>query len=134
MNLSGETQSIIAGALFDFIEHLGSQPKTVTAGEDLPKPDLFEVLSKWAQERTFDMEVADEMGWSKFSGDADDIRVLATETKQLGPRIGGALRSFTEYATLAESEDFESVLLKWASKTGLQIHDPQHRWSSIWWG
>ena len=133
MNLSSGTQSLIAGALFDFVAHLTTKPKAIKAGATEEVYDIQEALLKWAQERKLDLEFADVQGWSKFASEADDIRVLAEETKKLGPRIAGALASFAEFATLAENPDLENVLLKWATKTGLEIHDPQARWSTLWW-
>ena len=133
MTLSSGIQSLISGALFDFVGHLTTKPKTVKAGTSEEEVyDIRDALLKWAEERKLDLEHADVRGWSKFAVE-DDIRNLAEETKKVGPRIAGALTSFAEYAMLAESPDLENVLLKWATKTGLEIHDPQMRWSSIWW-
>jgi hypothetical protein len=129
MNLSSGTQSLIAGALFDFVAHLTTLPKTLQAAASEEVYDIDEVLGKWATERELDLERADVRGWSNFTSDADDIQVVGDEPTLLGPRIAGALRSFAEYAALADSPDLENVLFKWASKTGLQIHDPQRRWN-----
>lgn len=130
MNLSSGAQSLITGALFDFIGYLTTRPKTIKAGEKEPVYDLHEALTKWAKERKLDLQKADVQGWAKVA-ETMDLRTLAEETKQVGPRVAGALRSFVEYA--AETSDVESALLKWASKTGLEIHDPQPQWSFLGW-
>jgi len=134
MNLSSGTQSLIAGALFDFVAHLTTTAKTIQTGAAEAAEEVYDIreaLLQWAHERQLDLEVADIRGWSKFASDTDDLRILAEETKRLGSCIAGALASFAEFATLAESPDLEKVLHKWSTKTGLEIHNPQSRWSSL---
>lgn len=124
MTLNSGLQSLISEALFDFVGHVSTKQKDSNTEVSQKPPDIRDVLFKWADERELDLEEADVQGWAKFTPGEEGLTVLVNEPKTVEPRIAGALASFAEYAALAQSPDLENVLLKWATKTGLEIHDP----------
>ena len=132
MNLSSGTQSIIAGALFDFMGHLTTLPKTIKTGDIHTPHDLLNVFTVWAKERGLNIEKAMVQDWDTLPGQVT-LASLATSGGADEGRIAGALVSYLDYLRVAETDDYEGTLLRWASKTGLEISNPQERWSSVWW-
>lgn len=133
MDLSSGTQSLIAGALIDFVGHLTTLPKPIKTGGDEPVYDVHDELTRWAHLRGFplaDVEVKHD--WDKTAS-VKSLGDLLGQSRDEPQRIAGALVSFAEFVRVAETSDFEKALLKWATKTGLEIHDPQPRWSALWW-
>jgi len=59
------TNKKIAGALFDFVGYLTSMEKAITFGCKYNVPEALECLSKWAEERKFDLDDADVKNWNK---------------------------------------------------------------------
>jgi len=132
MNLSSGTQSIIAGALFDFMGRLTTLPKTIKTGDVHTPHDLLDVFTVWAKERGLSIEKAMVQDWDTLPGEVT-LASLSSTDGLAERRILGALVSYLDYLRVAETDDYEGALLRWASKTGLEISNPQERWSSVWW-
>ena len=132
MNLSSGTQSLIAGALFDFMGHLTTRPKVVKTGETQTPHDLLETFSIWAKERGLNIEKAMVEDWNMLPGQVTLASVAGSDDNEQR-RIAGAPIDFVDFVKVAETDNYEKALLQWASKTGLEIHDPQARWHSQWW-
>lgn len=132
MNLSTGTQSLIAGAIFDFMGYLTSRPKTVEAGDTHNPTPVLDLFTEWAAERGLSTEHAMVQDWNTLPGEVT-IASLAGDRGDEPRRIAGALVSFVDYLRVAETDDYENALLRWASKTGLEISNPQERWASSWW-
>jgi len=132
MNLSSGTQSLIAGALFDFIGHLTTRPKTIRSGASEAVYDIQDALVHWAAERGLGLDEAMVQDWNTQPGQVT-IASLAGGDQDERRRIAGALVDFAAFAEVAGAEDPEKAALQWATKTGLEIHDPQRRWQSTWW-
>lgn len=133
MNIDLGTQSLIAGAVFDFAAHLTCLPKTVRVGATETVYDVLEELQKWAFARQLELDNADVMGWSKAAS-APTLEDLASSAKVTRRRISGALHSFARYVASTGSSDYERLLVRWASVSKLSIHDPQRAWAAHWWG
>jgi hypothetical protein len=135
MQLSQGTQSLIAGALVDFVGYLTTQSKAVTAGASETVYDLHDAFFTWASKRRFDIEKAQpDHHWDKKQASEATLEDLVNEGNDSPGRIAGALMSFMAYCKVAQTEDFEGAVLKWATKTGLDLSNPQHRWHAQWWG
>ena len=132
MNLSSGTQSLIAGAIFDFMGYLTTRPKTVAAGATENPTPVLDHFTVWAKERGLNIEKAMVQDWNTLPGQVTIASVANADGVEEG-RIAGALVSYVDYLRAAETNDYEEALLRWASKTGLEVSNPQERWSSIWW-
>ena len=133
MQLSQGTQSLIAGALFDFVGFLTTNSKTIKAGASEPVYDVHDALMSWADQRRFDLEKAQpDIHWDKKAVQLT-LEDLVNEGEDAPRRIAGALISFVAFCKVAETEDYENAVLRWATKTGLDISNPQGRWHAQWW-
>jgi hypothetical protein len=134
MNLSSGTQSLIAGAIIDFVGYLTTRPKTIKAGANDLVYDIHDALVRWATERKLDLDHADPIKWNvtKTASEAT-LHDLFDNGQENPRRIAGAVVSFVEFVHTAGTTDYENAFVKWASKTGLEIHDPQERWAAHWW-
>lgn len=132
MELSSGTQSIITGALVDFVGHLTALPKRVKAGVE-PRYDLHDELFRWADQRGLPLEkIPAKTDWDKTASDMT-LEALVNDGHNTSVRIAGALKSYIEFVREAKTREFEEAFVKWATMTGLQIHDPQMRWAAHWW-
>lgn len=132
MNLSSGTQSLIAGAIFDFMGHLTTLPKTIKTGETHTPHDLIATFQAWADTRGLNIERAMVEDWNTLPGQVTLASVSGSDDEEQR-RIAGALVNFMDFVKIAGTDDYEKCLLQWASKTGLEIHDPQARWHAKWW-
>lgn len=130
MNLDLGTQSLIAGAVFDFAAHLTGLPKTIRVGETQPVYDVLEELQRWAFTRELELDGADVEGWGKTAAVMTLADLVPTRSRR---RIAGALVSFAKFAAESGSRDYESLLVRWASSCALSIHDPQRAWATGDW-
>jgi hypothetical protein len=129
MALSANTQSLIAGALFDFVGHLSSIPKTAQLGSSERSPYAYapsEELKKWAYKRGLDLKSANS-DWNKHSGEIT-LEMLANEGADNLHRVTGALQAFAQDFTTKDTENPENFLRKWATRHKLELSNPQHRW------
>ena len=132
MNLSSGTQSIVAGALYDFVGHLTTLPTTIKAGASETVYDVFDTFKAWAMKRGLDIDKAMVEDWNVLPGEVTLASLTgggATEQK----RISGALMSYIEYVKVADTTNYEDAMLRWATKTGLTLSNPQPRWSMSEW-
>jgi hypothetical protein len=133
MNLSSGTQSLIAGALVDFVAHLTTLPKTIKAGASEEVYDVRDELLRWADSRGMPLErVEAKMDWDKTAS-VVTLEMLASGGQDGPERIAGALASYVDFVRATEATNYEEAFVKWATKTGLEIHDPQLRWAAHWW-
>jgi hypothetical protein len=132
MALELGTQSLIAGAIFDFAAHLTTLPKTIRVGTEETVYDVLEELQRWAFDRRLDLDGADVTGWNKAAA-VTTIEDLAYEGAAVRRRISGALHSFANFTVSSKSQDYENLLVRWASDHKLAIHDPQRAWMMHWW-
>lgn len=132
MNLSSGTQSIIAGAVFDFAAWLTTRPKTVRAGAEEEASPMVDLLEGWASERGLSLDNAMVQDWNTQPGQVTLASLSGADDEQMR-RVAGAVVDFADYLRAAASDDYENTLLRWAAKTGLEIHDPQPRWHSSSW-
>jgi len=133
MNLSSGTQSLIAGALYDFAAHLTTLPKTIRAGGAEPVYDVHEALQRWAHMRGLDLDGVDpDLDWSKTAGEIT-LESLVSDGHDARERIAGALRDFAGHVRSTGARDYGDALVRWATKTGLSLSSPQHRWAAHWW-
>lgn len=132
MNLNSGTQSIIAGALFDFMGHLTTLPKTIQAGASETPYDVMDAFKAWAHDRGLNIEKAMVQDWNTLPGEVT-IASLASTGAVEQRRIAGALLSYVNYVKAADTYEYEDTMLRWASKTGLSLANPQHRWSMGEW-
>jgi hypothetical protein len=132
VNIDLGTQSLIAGAVFDFAAHLTTLPKTVRVGGAEPVYDVLAELERWAFQRNLVLDDADVQGWDKTAS-SPTLEALARSGDTNRRRIGGALRSFAKFAVNSNSTDFENLIVRWASSYKLAIHDPQRAWAAHWW-
>lgn len=130
MNLDLGTQSLIAGAVFDFAAHLTALPRTVRVGAKEPVYDVLSELERWAFQRNLDIEEADVVGWNKAAAVATLEDLVSTPIKR---RVAGAVRSYAEFIVASGSTDYENTLVRWATTCKLSIHDPQRAWSTKDW-
>ena len=133
MNLNTGTQSIIAGALFDFAAWLTTQP-SLKVGASEPAGVMVVMLQRWARERHFNLDEieANVSSWDKTASvvTLDD---LMNEGYDMPQRIAGALRHFVAFVEESAMTDYPKALLRWATKTGLEVSNPQKRWLAHWW-
>jgi hypothetical protein len=127
MNLSSGTQSLIAGALYDFAAHLTTLPKTIKAGGAEPVYGVHEALQMWAHKRGLDLNAVDP-DWSKTAGEVT-LESLVQDGRDARARIAGALYDFTEYVRSTNAKNSEDALVRWATRTGLSLASPQPRWA-----
>lgn len=135
MNLSSGTQSLIAGALFDFMGRLTTRSKILEMGATKNTQPVLDVFKVWAKERGLNIDKAMVEDWNTLPAQVTIASVANADGVEEG-RIAGALVSYVEYlqaAEAAETDDYEGAFLRWASKTGLEVSNPQKRWSSVWW-
>ena len=132
MNLSSGTQSIIAGAIFDFMGHLTTLPKTIKAGGSETPYDVMDAFKMWAHTRGLDIEKAMVQDWDTLAGEVT-LAALASTGATEQRRIAGALLSYVEYVQVADTSRYEDAMLRWASKTGLTLANPQPKWSMTEW-
>lgn len=132
MNLSSGTQSIIAGALYDFMGYLTTRPKSMVTGAAETPHDILEHFQTWADERGLSLEKAMVQDWNTQVGEIT-IASLASGGAVEQRRIAGALLSYVDFLRVAQTSDYEKAMLRWASKTGLTIANPQPRWSLAEW-
>jgi hypothetical protein len=130
MNLDLGTQSLIAGAVFDFAAHLTALPKTIRVGETQPVYDVLEELQRWAFARELEIDDADVEEWSKRAAVTTLEELVSRSSRR---RIAGALVSFAKFAAKSGSRDYENLLVRWASSCALSIHDPQRSWAAEDW-
>ena len=57
------THQLIAGALYDFMGRLTSQPDEITLSSHHEPHRLLEIFSEWAAERRLNVEDADVQHW-----------------------------------------------------------------------
>lgn len=133
MNLSSGTQSLIAGALYDFAAHLTTLPKTIKAGGSEPVYDVHDALQHWAHDRGLDMTaITPDLEWNRIASEPT-LESLVSEGKDVGARIAGALASYADHVKSSGTTRYEDALVQWASRTGLSLASPQHRWAAHWW-
>jgi hypothetical protein len=132
MNLNSGTQSLIAGAIFDFMGYLTTRPKTVEAGATQNPTPILDHFTTWAAERGLSIEKAMVQDWNTLPGQVTLASVAGADDDEQR-RIAGALVDFVEFVKLAGPEDPEKAVIQWATKTGLEIHNPQQRWHAKWW-
>jgi len=96
-----------------------------------PTPALDE-LQTWAYKRGLDIETAQVQDWATQPGEVTLAMVASSGSVQQS-RITGALVDFAQYADLDGTKDRESVFMRWATKTGLTIANPQPHWNFKQW-
>jgi hypothetical protein len=131
--LSAKTQSLVAGALFDFVGHLTTLPKTVKVGGSETVYDAMQELDKWAHKRGLDLSDANVDGWDKTAGEVT-LEMLANEGIDDQRRVAGALRAFAKDFPQDMLSRPETALTKWATRHRLSLANPQLRWSAALWG
>lgn len=133
MNLSSGTQSLIAGALLDFVGHLTNLPRTVKAGASELVYDLHEETLRWAAARGLPLDRVDpNLEWNKTASEVT-LDMLVADGRDTPQRIAGALTSFVNFLSTSNATDYEGAFLRWATATRLEIHNPQPRWAAHWW-
>jgi hypothetical protein len=128
-NLSSSTQSLIAGAIFDFAAYLTTRPKTIHVGASEVVPPLVEELQKWALLRKLELSKADVLGWDKTAA-VVTLGDLVSEGKTVRRRIAGALHDFAQFAVTRGSSELENTIVRWAALRRIAIHDPQRAWAA----
>ena len=133
MNLNSGTQSIIAGAIYDFMGHLTTLPKTIKAGGSETPYDVMDAFKIWAHDRGLNIEKAMVQDWNTIAGEPTLASLASTGVTEQ-KRIAGALLSYVDYVKVAQTSKYEDAMLRWASKTGLILSNPQPTWSMTQWG
>lgn len=126
------TQSLIAGALFDFASWLTGQRPSFEVGSDKPVYPVLESLQKWASERDFDLEVGADFEWNKAATitTIEDLAQAGADTQR---RIAAALRDFATELVSTNATNIENSLVRFASKRNLSVANPQLKWRAHWW-
>jgi hypothetical protein len=132
MQLDLGTQSIVAGALYDFLGHLTTLDQNLIVGSTKNPTKALDELVVWAHKRGLDIERAQVQDWNTQPGEVT-IQMIASSGDAQQTRVMGALMDFAEYADLDGGKDREAVFMRWASKTGLTVSNPQPHWNFKQW-
>jgi hypothetical protein len=132
MELDLGTQSIVAGALYDFLGHLTTLDQNLVVGATKNPTTALDELQRWAYKRGLDIETAQVQDWNTQPGEVT-IEMVASSGAVQQTRVVGALRDFAEYADLDGDKNREAVFMRWATKTGLTVSNPQPHWHFKQW-
>lgn len=136
MQLDQGTQSIIAGAVMDFLGHLVARDRALVLASDQPPSALVE-LKTWAFKQGLDLEQADVMAWDK-APKVLTLDLVASGVDHQHSRIAGALCDFVSYTgsqTVAQGyrQDWETLFQRWATWKKLSVSNPQVHWNFKQW-
>ena len=141
MQLDLGTQSIIAGALYDFLGHLTTLDKNiVVGGRANPTPALDE-LCKWGAMRGLPMEDINihipVQDWDK-APEKPTLQMLASSGVGQHKRIIAALADFCQFSdsqtvTPNQRRNWGSLFKRWAVRKALTVSNPQVHWNFKQW-
>lgn len=132
MQLDQGTQSIVAGALYDFVGHLTTLDKNLVVGSSKNPTSALDELVKWAHQRGLNLDPAQVQDWNTQPGEITLQMVASSGTVQQ-ERIAGALTDFAQWAQDQGGRDWEGLFKRWATRKQLSLANPQVHWNFRQW-
>jgi hypothetical protein len=132
MQLDQGTQSIIAGALYDFVGHLTTLDRNLVVGSSKSPTSALDELVKWAHQRGLTLNPAQVQDWNTQPGEVT-LQMVASSGVVQQERVAGAVRDFAQWAQDQGGRDWEGLLKRFAMHKQLSVANPQPHWNYRQW-